>query len=84
MGIGVSLILIAAGAILTWAVNVSASGFNINTIGLILLIVGIVAFVAGLAVFVMGSSRRTTVSEDVRMTPGGGQERVAERRDSGI
>jgi hypothetical protein len=31
MGIGVSLILIAAGAILTWGVNATVSGLNINT-----------------------------------------------------
>ena len=38
MGIGVSLILIAAGAILTWAIHVSSSGFNIHTIGIILMV----------------------------------------------
>jgi hypothetical protein len=31
MGIGVSLILIAVGAILTWAVNATVSGLNITT-----------------------------------------------------
>ena len=40
MGIGVSLILIAVGAILTWAVNATASGVDINTVGIILMIVG--------------------------------------------
>jgi hypothetical protein len=35
MGTGVSLILIAVGAVLAWAVNVSTSGFNVNTIGYI-------------------------------------------------
>ena len=40
MGIGVSLILIAVGAVLTWAVNATTSGVNINTIGIILMIVG--------------------------------------------
>jgi hypothetical protein len=39
-GIGASLLLLALGAILTWAVTVEAEGFNINTIGLILLAVG--------------------------------------------
>jgi hypothetical protein len=39
-GIGASLLLIALGAILTWAVSVDAEGFNLNTIGLILLVVG--------------------------------------------
>jgi hypothetical protein len=42
MGLGVSLILIAVGAILAWAVNVSTSGFDVNTIGYILLVVGII------------------------------------------
>lgn len=40
MGIGVSIFLIAVGAILTFAVNVDAEGFSINTIGVILMIVG--------------------------------------------
>jgi hypothetical protein len=40
MGIGVSLLLIAAGAVLTFAVHVSGHGFNVHTIGIILLIVG--------------------------------------------
>ena len=42
MGLGVSLILIAVGAILTWAVEATVSGLDINAIGLILMIVGIV------------------------------------------
>ena len=33
MGIGVSLILIAVGAILTWAVETSVSGLDINAVG---------------------------------------------------
>jgi len=42
MGIGVSLILIAAGAILAFAVHVTGNGFNVHTIGVILLVVGAV------------------------------------------
>jgi hypothetical protein len=42
MGLGVSLILIAVGAILAWAVHVDTNGFNIHTIGYILLVVGII------------------------------------------
>jgi hypothetical protein len=48
MGIGVSLILIAAGAIMTWAVNVSSSGFNVNTVGIILMVVGVVGLLLSL------------------------------------
>jgi hypothetical protein len=40
MGVGVSLLLIAAGAILTWAVSADASGVDLNTIGVILMVVG--------------------------------------------
>ena len=43
-GIGVSIFLVALGAVLTWAVEVDAEGFNVNTIGVILLIVGAVGF----------------------------------------
>jgi hypothetical protein len=42
MGIGVSMILIAAGAVLIWAVDVTTKGVNLQTIGWILLIVGAV------------------------------------------
>ena len=40
MGMGVSLVLVAVGAILIWAVNTTVSGIEIHTIGWILLAVG--------------------------------------------
>lgn len=40
MGIGVSLILIAVGAILVWAVEAQVSGVDLIAVGWILLIVG--------------------------------------------
>lgn len=40
MGIGVSLILIAVGAILTWAVSAEVTGIDIQVVGVILLVVG--------------------------------------------
>jgi Domain of unknown function (DUF6458) len=40
MGIGVSIFLLAVGAILTFAVNASASGFNLDTVGIILMLAG--------------------------------------------
>jgi hypothetical protein len=40
MGIGVSLLLIAAGAIMAFAVHVTSHGFNVHTVGIILLVVG--------------------------------------------
>jgi hypothetical protein len=40
MGVGVSLLLVAVGAILTWAVSAETSGVDLNTVGVILMIVG--------------------------------------------
>ena len=48
MGIGLSLILIAAGAILKWAVTASASGINLNTVGVVLMVVGAIGIVISL------------------------------------
>ena len=48
MGIGVSLFLIAIGAILDFAVDVHTSGFNLNTMGVILMIVGGIGFLFSL------------------------------------
>ncbi len=42
MGLGVSMFLTAAGAILIWAVNRNLSGVDIHAIGWILLVVGLV------------------------------------------
>jgi hypothetical protein len=48
MGISVSILLIAAGAILKWAVTASTSGINLQTVGMILFVVGIVGLVASM------------------------------------
>ena len=69
MGIGLSLILIAAGAILTWAVNATVSGLDINTVGVILMVVGIVGLVLSLVFWTSwggagGPRRRTTTYID--------------------
>ena len=40
MGIGVSIFLIAVGAVLAFAVNVTTQGVDLHTIGVILLVVG--------------------------------------------
>jgi uncharacterized membrane protein YidH (DUF202 family) len=45
MGFGSSIVLIAAGAILRFAVSVTTTGFNLHTIGLILIIVGALSLV---------------------------------------
>jgi hypothetical protein len=87
-GAGTGLIALGAvmavvGGIMRFAVSVSGSGFSIHTIGDILLIAGIVLFVVGILALALGSSRRTTIREDVQPTPGGGQSRIEERDDRG-
>ena len=49
MGIGVSIVLMAVGAVLRWGVTADAEGVNLSTIGVILLIVGAVGLVLSLA-----------------------------------
>jgi hypothetical protein len=48
MGIGVSLLLIAAGAVLIWAVEASVSGIDIDALGVILLVVGVIGIVVSM------------------------------------
>ncbi len=45
MGTAVSLLLIAAGAIMVWAVSATVSGIDIHTVGVILMIIGAVGLV---------------------------------------
>jgi hypothetical protein len=63
MGIGMSIFLVALGAILYFAVSVDAEGFSINTIGLILMIVGVVGLVVSLLMGSMWAGRRGRVRE---------------------
>jgi hypothetical protein len=48
MGISLSILLVAAGAVLAWAVSAETSGVDIQLVGIILFIVGIVGFVLSL------------------------------------
>jgi Domain of unknown function (DUF6458) len=48
MGTGTSLILIAVGAILAWAVNYTLVGIDIKIVGAILIVVGIVGLLLSL------------------------------------
>jgi hypothetical protein len=56
MGIGTSLLLIAAGAILKFAVHASVSGLSLQTVGVILMVVGAIGLL--LSLFWMASARR--------------------------
>lgn len=64
IGIGTSLVLIAVGAILHWAVTAHVSGVNIQTIGLILLIVGILGLILTFILAAVLNDRRRAVVDD--------------------
>ena len=75
MGLGVGLILAAAGAVLAFAVNATVSGVDIHTIGWILLIVGIVGILLSLIFWSSwagpgGFGRRRTYYEEGPAGPG--------------
>ena len=64
MGIGVSVFLIAAGAIMAFAVQTTSShGFNIYAAGIILMVIGLVGLVTSALIF-GPRSRRTVVQDD--------------------
>ena len=80
MGIGVSLVLIAIGAILTWAINATVSGVDVNAVGVILMIVGAVGLLlslmfwsswGGYGVARNGGGRRVTTIEEGPPPPPG-------------
>jgi len=72
MGLGVSILFIAAGAILAFAVNATVSGVDIHAVGWILLIVGIVGAVLSMIFwsswagpgYWSGGRRRTTYVDE--------------------
>lgn len=66
MGLGVSLFLLAVGAILTWAVNASVSGVDINTVGVILMATGGLGLLLSLLFWESwgGFRRRSTYIEE--------------------
>ena len=57
MRIGLSLVLIAVGAILKFAVTTSVSGVDLATVGVVLMVVGLAGLVISL---VMASTARRT------------------------
>ena len=68
MGIGVSLVLIAVGAVMAFAIHVTGHGFNVHTIGIILLVVGAIGVLISMMFWSSwggfgGSRSETTVVE---------------------
>jgi len=69
VGIGVSVFLLAVGAIMTFALNVTAQGIDLDTVGIILMVVGAVGLLLSLlfwsSVAPFGSrAGRTVVREE--------------------
>ncbi len=60
MSYGTSIVLIAVGAILKFAVTATVSGIDLATVGLILLIVGIVGLVVSVLWLGVFADRRAT------------------------
>jgi uncharacterized membrane protein HdeD (DUF308 family) len=69
MGIGTSLFLIAAGAILKYAVTDEISGVDLTTVGLILMIVGIVGLILSLILMLAPRRSETVVTRDRAVDP---------------
>jgi hypothetical protein len=70
MATGTSLFLIALGAVLAMAVNVTVTGIDINAVGVILMVVGLfgllysLLFLASFAPFSHRDSRETYIERD--------------------
>jgi hypothetical protein len=64
MGIGVSIFLLAVGAILAFAVDVTAEGINLDTVGVILIILGLVGLLASLIFWDDWTPRRRAAAYD--------------------
>jgi hypothetical protein len=74
MGIGVSLFLIAVGAVLTFALHLHVGGVNLDMIGWILMVVGALGLVVTMVIW--GGRRREVVTREPV-----GYRRVEERSD---
>jgi hypothetical protein len=69
MTTGASLLLIAAGAILRYAVTDSISGVDLATVGLILLLVGAAGLILSLLLMLAPARRETVVTRDRYVDP---------------
>jgi hypothetical protein len=69
MTIGTSILLVAIGAILKWAVTAHTNGFNIQTAGTVLIVVGLVGLVLSL-IYMFGMQRREGPYDDTAVRRG--------------
>lgn len=86
MGVAVSILVIAAGAILAWGVTAESKDFDVNAIGVILLVVGILGLVISMIYWQSWGGfrgRRTTYveGEPVRRVAGPRRRTVVEEEE---
>jgi hypothetical protein len=62
MTIGSSIVLMAIGAILKWAVTAHVSGINLQTAGMVLFVLGIVGLLLSILYTFVWSRNRATAS----------------------
>lgn len=67
MGIGVSIFLIAVGAILAFALNINVSGVDLTVVGYILMIVGLLGLIMTAFIWGPRNRARTDVVEQRRV-----------------
>ena len=70
MGIGTSLVLIAIGAVLKFALTASVSGIELATVGVILMVVGILGLIISLLVLLQARDRGVVRDRVVERRPG--------------
>jgi hypothetical protein len=59
--IGASILLIAVGAVMAYAVTVDTEGFNINTAGVILMVVGAIGLIVSMIMLLVNNGRADRV-----------------------
>lgn len=61
--IGASIVLIAVGAVMAYAVTADVEGFNVNTAGIVLMIVGGIGLLVSILMAMIGTDRGDTHTE---------------------
>jgi len=76
MGIGAGVFLIAVGAIITFALDVTVSGIDLKVVGVILMLAGLIGIAVDLAIF---APRRRGSRDAAVVDPAYGSRTVVER-----
>lgn len=82
MGIVLSMLMIAAGAIMRFAVTTEGNGFNVGTTGMVLMVVGVIGAVLSIAFWASwGGFRHQTAVVESPGTASGREHTVVRERD---